>query len=75
MPLVIFLMNITSRAYLLSTIWIESHFLLKARIIYFFRSLFYSIADVFISCATENREVLSANSLAFDGQPSDKSLI
>ena len=50
-------------------------FSFESHIIYFFRSLFYSIADAFISCATENREVLSANSLAFDGKPSDESLI
>ena len=41
----------------------------------FFRSLFNSIVDVFISCTTENREVSSANSLALDDKPSGKSLI
>ena len=34
-----------------------------------------SIADVFILCTTENRKVSTANSLAFDDKPSDKSLI
>ena len=60
---------------LLATIWIESHFPLKDPIIDFFRSFFNSIADVFISGTTENREVSSANSLALDDKPSDKSLI
>ena len=60
---------------LLATIWIESHFPLKGPIIDFFRSLFNSIVDVFISCTTENREVSSANSLALDDKPSGKSLI
>ena len=61
---------------LLATIWIESHFPLKGPIIdFFFRSLFNSIVDVFISCTTENREVSSANSLALDDKPSGKSLI
>ena len=38
-------------------------------------SPFNSIADVFISCTAENKEVSSANDLAFDDKPSDKSLI
>ena len=60
---------------LLATIWIESHFPLKVRIIDFFRSLFNSIADALISCTNKSRKVSSANSLAFDNGPSDKSLI
>ena len=41
----------------------------------FIRPLFNLIADEFISCTIENREVSLANSLAFDDKPSDKSLI
>ena len=41
----------------------------------FFRSLFNSITDAFISCTTENREISSANSLALDDKPPGKSLI
>ena len=41
----------------------------------FFRSLFNSIVDVFISCTTENREVSSGHSLALDDKLSGKSLI
>ena len=41
----------------------------------FFRLLFNSIADVFVSRTTENTEIPSVNSLAFDAMPSDKSLI
>ena len=48
---------------LLATIWTESHFPLKGLILIFFRSLFNSIADVFMSYTTKNREILSANSL------------
>ena len=59
---------------LLAAIWIENRFPLKGPIIDFFRSLFNSIADVFISCITENKEVSLANSLAFDDKRSDKSL-
>ena len=40
----------------------------------FFRALLNSIADVFISCTIENREVSSANSSALDDKPSGKSL-
>ena len=32
------------------------------------------MVNVFISCATENREVSSVNSLALDDKPSGKSL-
>ena len=61
---------------LLATIWIESHFPLKCPINdFFFKSLFNLLADVFISCTTENKEVSSANSLALDNKPSGKSLI
>ena len=42
---------------------------------FFYKSVFKSIADVFISCTTENREVWSANSIALDDNPSGKSLI
>ena len=37
--------------------------------------MFKSIPDAFMSCTTENREVSSAISWAFDDKPSDKSLI
>ena len=47
----------------------------KAQSLIFFRSLFNSIADVFVSSTTENREVSSANSLALDHKPSGKSLM
>ena len=47
----------------------------KAKSLIFFRSPFNSIADVFISCTTENREVSSEDSLVFDDKPSSKSLI
>ena len=61
---------------LFPTIWLESHFPLKGPIIvFFFRSLFNSVVDVFILCVTENRKVSSANSLSLDDKPSGKSLI
>ena len=61
---------------LLATIRIESHFPLKDPIIDFFPvTSNSSIADTFISCTTENKDVSSATSLAFDDKPSYKSLI
>ena len=57
---------------LLATIWFESHFSLKGPVIDFFQ---VTVADVFILCTMENREVSSANSLALDYKPSGKSLI
>ena len=41
----------------------------------FFKSLFSSRAEVLLSWITENKNVSSGNSLAFEGNPSDKSLI
>ena len=58
-----FLLNMISWAYLLrSGLKVILHW--KAQSLIFFRSLFNSIADVFLSCTSENREVSSANSLA-----------
>ena len=69
-----FLLNIISWAcFLRSGLKVIFHW--KAQSLIFFRSLFNSIVDVFISCTTENREVSSANSLALDDKPSGKSLI
>ena len=57
-------------------IWVETHFPLKRLSIFIFaKSLFSSTADVLLSWITENKDVSSANSLAFEDNPSDKSLI
>ena len=69
-----FLLNMISWACLLRS-GLKVIFHWKAQSLIFFRSLFNSIADVFISCTTENREVSSANSLALDDKQSGKSLI
>ena len=64
-----FLLNIISWAYL-QRFGLKVIFQSKTNHWFFFRSLFNSIADVFILCTAENREVSSANSLAFDDKPS-----
>ena len=69
-----FLLNIISWDCLLRS-GLKVNFHGKAQSLTFFRSLFNSIANAFISCTTKNREVLPANNLAFDDKPSDKSLI
>ena len=63
-----FLLNMTSWACLLRS-GLKVIFHWKAQSLIFFRLLFNSIADAFISCTTENREVSLANSLAFDDKP------
>ena len=69
-----FLLNMISWACLLwSGVKVIFHW--KAHSLIFFRSLFNSITDAFISCTTENREISSANSLALDDKPPGKSLI
>ena len=47
----------------------------NAHLFIFAKSLFSSRAEVLLSWITENKDVSSANSLAFEGNPSDKSLI
>ena len=69
-----FLLNMISWAFLLRS-GLKVNFHWKVQSLIFFRSLFNSIADVFISCTTENRELSSPNSLALDNKPSGKSLI
>ena len=56
-------------------IWVEAHFPLKCSSIIFAKSLFSSRAEVLLSWITKNKDVSSANSLAFEDNPSDKSLI
>ena len=68
-----FLLNISWACLQQSGLKVIFHW--KAQSLIFLRSLFDSIADVFISCTTENRDVLSANSLALDDKPSGRSLI
>ena len=70
-----FLVNIISWASLLRSGLKVILYWKTQSLIFFFRSLFNSIADGFILCTTENGEVSSAKSLAFDGKSSDKSLI
>ena len=53
-------------------IWIENHFPLKRPSIFIFaKLLFSSTAEVLLSWITENKDILSANSLAFEDNPSD----
>ena len=47
----------------------------SAHILIFTKSFFNSFAVVFALCTTENNEVLSANSLAFDDRPTARSFI
>ena len=47
----------------------------KTHLFIFAKSLFSLRADVLLSWITENKDVSSANSLAFEGNPSHKSLI
>ena len=47
----------------------------KTHLLIFTKSLFCSRAEVLLSWITKNKDVPSANSLAFEGNPSDKSLI
>ena len=47
----------------------------KAHLFIFAMSLFSSRAEVLLSWITENKDVLPANSLAFEDNPSDKLLI
>ena len=69
-----FLLNMISWACLLrSGLKVVFHW--KAQSLIFFWPMSNSIADVSISCTTENREVSSANSLALDDKTSGKSLI
>ena len=68
-----FLQNIISWACLIRS-GLKFIFHWKAQSVIFFRSLFNSIADVFVLCPTRNTEVSSADSLAFDDKLSDKSL-
>ena len=57
-------------------IWIENHFPLKRPSIFIFaKLLFSSTAEVLLTWITENKDILSANSLAFEDNPSDKLLI
>ena len=56
-------------------IWVENLFPLKGLSIIFSKLLFTSRAEILLSWITENKDVLSANSLAFEDNPSDKSLI
>ena len=69
-----FLLNIISWACLLRS-RLKVVFHRKTESLIFFRSLLNSIADVFISCTTKNREESSANNLAFDNKPFDKSFM
>ena len=47
----------------------------KTHLFIFTKSLFCSRADVLLSWITKNKDVPSANSLAFEGNPSNKPLI
>ena len=53
-------------------IWVENHFPLKGPSIYLCQVS--SRAEVLLSWITENKDVSSANSLAFEDNPSDKLL-
>ena len=56
-------------------IWIKLVFRWNAHLFIFAKSLFSLRAEVLISWITENKSLLSANSLAFKDNHSDKSLI
>ena len=47
----------------------------NAHLVFFVKSLFSSRVEVLLSWITENKDVLSAKSLVFEDNPSDKSLI
>ena len=69
-----FRLNMTSCAcFLVSGLKLIFHW--NAHLFIFAKSLFSSRAEVLLSWITENKEVSSANSLAFEDNPSDKSLI
>ena len=55
--------------------WLKLIFHWNAHLFFFAKSLFSSRAEVLLSWITENKDLLSANSLAFEDNPSDKWLI
>ena len=54
---------------------IEAHFPLVNQVINFRKSLLSFFDEVFLSCTTEKREVLSANKLGLEDKSSGRSLI
>ena len=58
---------------LLAWVGIETQLPLKCRITTFFKSLFSSFTEVFMSCATLKRDVLSANNFVLEDKSPDKS--
>ena len=56
-------------------IWVETHFPLKRPSIYLCQVAIQFKSRGIVIMITENKDVLSANSLAFEDNPSDKSLI
>ena len=69
-----FILKMTSWACLLfAWVMVETLFHWKAPI--FFKPLFSSLAEVVMSCVTENRDVSSANNFALEDRSPDKSFM